>query len=153
MPSLDHKIPPPLIALACVIAAWLLARAVPGVAFVWPSRVPIAVLCIAAGVLLALSGIVTFRKARTTLDPHAPDRATSMVRTGPYRFTRNPMYLGLATALLGICIYFANPLTLVALIFFIGYITRYQIVPEERALLAKFGEPYARYLRSVRRWI
>lgn len=153
MASLDHRIPPPLIALACVVAAWALTRYLPGMALDLPLHIPIALVVIAAGVVLALSGIVTFRKAGTTVDPHAPDRATSMVDTGPYRFTRNPMYLGLAIALLGICIYFANPLTLVAPIFFIAYITRYQIVPEERALLAKFGEPYARYLRSVRRWL
>ena len=76
-----------------------------------------------------------------------------MVQGGPYRFTRNPMYLGMACVLLGACAWLANPLALLAVFVFVGYITRFQIMPEERALLGKFGGAYADYLRRVRRWL
>jgi len=63
------------------------------------------------------------------------------------------MYLGMVFNLLGLCVYFENPLTLVAVVVFVAYITRFQIIPEERILLAKFGDSYAQYTRSVRRWL
>ena len=75
------------------------------------------------------------------------------MRSGPYTFTRNPMYLGLALVLLGVCAYLSNPLSVLAIVVFVTYITRFQIIPEERLLLAKFGEPFAQYMRSVRRWV
>ena len=153
MSSLDHKIPPPVIALACTALAWVLARSAPGFAFALPAKTLIVVLLVLAGVSLALAGIRAFRRADTTVDPRAPDLASSIVRSGPYTFTRNPMYLGLALVLLGVCAYLANPLALLAVVVFVAYITRFQIIPEERLLLAKFGEPFAQYMRSVRRWV
>lgn len=153
MSTLDLKIPPPVIALSCMALAWLLARLTPGWTYVLPARIPMAVILVLAGVSLTFSGFFAFRRANTTLNPHTPEKSTSMVRSGPYRFTRNPMYLGLACVLLGVCTYLANPLTLVAVAAFIAYLTAFQIMPEERLLLKKFGAPYAQYTSSVRRWL
>lgn len=153
MSSLDHKIPPPVIALLCAALAWLLARITPTFALILPARIPIIIVLVVIGVSLSLSGMRAFRSADTTVNPLAPEQASSIVRSGPYRFTRNPMYLGLALVLLGICAYFAHPLSVLAVVVFVAYITRFQIIPEERLLLEKFGEPYARYKRSVRRWL
>lgn len=125
----------------------------PGLAYVLPARLPMAVLLALAGLALDMSGLIAFHRAKTTLNPRSPERSTSIVRSGPYRFTRNPMYLGLALMLLGFCAYLANPATVVAVAVFIAYITRFQIIPEERLLHAKFGESYAQYKRSVRRWL
>jgi protein-S-isoprenylcysteine O-methyltransferase Ste14 len=105
------------------------------------------------GVSLALSGVFTFREAKTTLNPHTPEASTQMVNSGPFRFTRNPMYLGLVLLLLGVCVYLANPLTLIAVAALVTYLTRFQVLPEERRLLERFGEQYACYARTVRRWI
>ncbi|SMB27567.1 conserved protein of unknown function [Sterolibacterium denitrificans] len=91
--------------------------------------------------------------ARTTVNPLAPGRSNSVVRTGPYRFTRNPMYLGMALLLLAWCIHLRNPLAPLSILAFFVYIIRFQIIPEERALLAKFGDAYAAYLSDVRRWL
>ncbi len=63
------------------------------------------------------------------------------------------MYLGLALVLLGVCAYLANPLTILAVAAFIAYLTRFQIMPEERVLLENFGESYVQYTASVRRWL
>lgn len=133
--------------------AWVVARSMPGLAYVLPARLPMAVLLALAGLALDVSGLIAFHRAKTTLNPRSPERSTSIVRSGPYRFTRNPMYLGLALMLLGLCAYLANPATVVAVAVFIAYITRFQIIPEERLLHAKFGESYAQYKRSVRRWL
>lgn len=133
--------------------AWMVARSMPGLAYVLPARLPMAVLLALAGLALDVSGLIAFHRAKTTLNPRSPERSTSIVRSGPYRFTRNPMYLGLALMLLGFCAYLANPATVVAVAVFIAYITRFQIIPEERLLHAKFGESYAQYKRSVRRWL
>ncbi len=153
MVTLDHKIPPPVVALACAGLAWAIARYTPGFAFQIPARLLIATLLVIAGFALDFSGLIVFRKAKTTLNPLAPDKSTSIVRGGPYAFTRNPMYLGMALVLLGYCVYLANPLSIFAVLAFAAYITCFQIIPEERLLLSKFGESYASYTRSVRRWL
>lgn len=153
MTWLDHKIPPPVIALLCALLAWVVARFAPTFMYALPARIPIAVVLATAGVLLALSGMAAFRNVDTTVNPLSPDQASSIVRNGPFQFTRNPMYLGMALVLVGFCAYFANPLSVLAVVVFVAYITRFQIIPEERILLMKFGEPFAEYMRSVRRWI
>ncbi|MEO8268433.1 MAG: isoprenylcysteine carboxylmethyltransferase family protein [Aureliella sp.] len=153
MSNLDLKIPPPVVALFCVALAWLLARFSPSYAYLLPARIPITLLLVLVGISVALSGVLAFRKAKTTPNPHTPEKSTSIVQSGPYRFTRNPMYLGLAFVLLGFCAYLANPLTVVAVAAFIAYLTRFQIIPEERVLLENFGEAYASYTRSVKRWL
>lgn len=151
--SLDHKIPPPVIALLCAAIAWLLAHFTPGFVYPVPARIPIVVLLVLVGLALDLSGLLLFRKAKTTFNPLAPGRSKSIVQSGPYRFTRNPMYLGMVLDLLGLCVYLENPLTVAAVVVFIAYITRFQIIPEERLLLEKFGASYAQYTRTVRRWL
>ena len=153
MPVLDHKIPPPLVALSCAGLAWLLTRTTPDATFDWPLRTWATAGLVAIGLLLDVWGLLAFRRAGTTLNPLVPERSSAVVRDGPYRFTRNPMYLGMACVLLGVCAWLANPFTLLAVLAFVAYISRFQILPEERVLLAKFGAPYADYLRTVRRWL
>ena len=153
MSRLDLKIPPPVIALCCIGSAWALAYFTPGFTYLLPARIPLTVILALAGVWLVVSGFAAFRRAHTTVNPHTPEKSTSVVRSGPYAFTRNPMYLGLACVLLAVCAYLANPLTIIAVAGFMAYITRFQIMPEERLLRDKFGQPYAQYTRSVRRWL
>ena len=153
MSLLDLRIPPPLVALSCAGLAWAIAHFTPELVFLFPARVWMAAVLVVAGISLDLSGLVVFRRARTTINPLAPGKSTAIVDSGPYAFTRNPMYLGMASALLGYCVYLANPLSVLSVAAFCVYITRFQIIPEERLLLGKFGEAYARYQNAVRRWI
>ena len=153
MHPLDHKIPPPVIAVLCGLMAWLIAHFTSGFQFDLPARLPVVAVLVLIGLALDLSGLLAFRKAKTTFNPLAPERSKVIVQSGFYRFTRNPMYLGMVFELLGLCIYLANPLAISAVVVFVVYITRFQIIPEERHLLAKFGESYAQYTRTVRRWL
>jgi protein-S-isoprenylcysteine O-methyltransferase Ste14 len=113
--------------------------------------------CLVCGIIvvilaptLALSAIVTMKKAGTNVDPSEP--ALTIVRGGPYRFTRNPMYLALCLLQVALGFFLNDWITLLfvvplALIFHYGVILR-----EERYLSAKFGEPYLELKREVRRW-
>ncbi|WP_244953633.1 isoprenylcysteine carboxylmethyltransferase family protein [Xanthomonas axonopodis pv. vasculorum] len=94
-----------------------------------------------------------FRHAGTTVNPLHPERSSALVTSGLYRYSRNPMYLGYALALLGWVICQRQPLGLVIVAFFIGYMTIFQILPEERHLSVRFPAEYATYKRAVRRWV
>ena len=115
-------------------------------------------LCLVCGIVfiilaptLALSALVTMKAAGTNVDPAKP--ALTIVRDGPFRFTRNPMYLALCLLQIALGLFLNDWITLMfvvplALIFHYGVVLR-----EERYLTAKFGEPYLQYKREVRRWI
>jgi protein-S-isoprenylcysteine O-methyltransferase Ste14 len=153
MRSLELKIPPPLVALACGVLMWILARATPHAAWPLAGRGILALALAALGVCISAIGVATFHRTGTTSNPMRPGNATTLVTGGIYRRTRNPMYLGLSIVLLGWGVYLANALTLLILPGFVLYITRFQIVPEERALSALFGTQYKAYQARVRRWL
>lgn len=153
MSSLELKVPPVAQVAIFAVLMWLAARAAPALAFAFPGQVVAALLLVAAGALVAVAGVVAFRRARTTVDPRDPGKSTELVATGIYRASRNPMYVGFLIALAGWGVFLGNLLALVALPLFVAAMTRFQIAPEERALRARFGERFTRYERSVRRWL
>jgi len=95
----------------------------------------------------------SFQKAKTTFNPLKPDAASSLVASGIYRVSRNPMYVGFLLVLTGWAMWLSHPLPFLFLPIFVGYMNRFQISPEERVLSAKFGEEYDTYKQSVRRWL
>ena len=117
-----------------------------------PGQNWLAVVLISAGFLIGIAGVVTFRRARTTVDPRKP-RASSLVTWGVYALSRNPMYLGGLIMLLGWALFLSNALAFLFLPAYILYIDRFQIAPEERALTSLFGETYAAYQVRARRWL
>ena len=140
MTALEHRIPPPVVALATAALMWALARL--DLAPVPRSGLTtvLALVLAAAGLASSISGMWAFTRARTTMDPMHVEAASALVTGGIYRFTRNPMYLGLLLVLLAWAVYLGNLLAFVLLPAFVAYITRFQIVPEERALAERFGE-------------
>lgn len=150
MRALELRVPPPVVALAIGWLMWLLPGAAP--ASEGP-RMALAIGLAALGAGLDIAGLVTFRRARTTINPLRPEASSALVRRGVYRFTRNPMYTGLATILLAWAVYLGSVAALLGVPAFVLYIDRFQIQPEERILARLFGEEYAAYCRSVRRWI
>ena len=152
MPSLESRVPPPAVVLIMAALMWLSSRATPLLDFDVPAHRWLAVVLISVGFATGMSGVMTFVKAKTTVDPLTP-RASSMVTWGVYALSRNPMYLGGLIMLLGWALFLSNALAILLLPAYVLFINRFQIAPEERALTALFGEPYAAYRVSVRRWL
>ena len=153
MRVLELKVPPPAVALVAAVLMWLVSRAAPGFAFVFPAGNLFAAGLAILGLITAISGVVTFRRARTTLNPTKPESSSSLVSWGIYRVTRNPMYLGLLLELTGWAIFLSNSLAFLFLPAFIIYINRFQIVPEEQALTSLFAREFVAYQSHVRRWL
>lgn len=153
MRTLEHRIPPPILAVVVAAAIWGLSKLVPGVEASLMSRVLAALPVALVGAFFTTAGVRSFGRAKTTVNPLKPETASSLVRTGVYRVTRNPMYLGLAIILLAWTIYLASPWALALVAGFVLYIDRLQIRPEERALSTLFGSEYEDYKARVRRWL
>ena len=100
-----------------------------------------------------VSGVNEFARHKTTINPLDPNQSSLVVSSGVFRFTRNPMYLGMLLILLAWADYLDNFMAFGGALFFILYITRFQIQPEERILLSNFSQEYQNYLNSVRRWL
>lgn len=153
MSSLEHRIPPPLVGLVAALAMWGIARFSFRLEMHDGLRWGLVVLFLIAGIGLDLPALLAFRRAKTTVNPVKIDRVTHLVVDGPFRFTRNPMYLGMLFLLLAWAAYLNAPLALFGPLAFVLYITRFQIIPEERVMATKFGATYEVYRKRVRRWI
>ena len=153
MNALELRIPPPLVLLVTGLLMWLVSWAFPWFAFAMPPRLIVAGVFALVGLTVGVLGALSFRRACTTVNPMKPQTASSLVTSGIYRLTRNPMYLGLLMVLLGWAAFLSNALTLIPIAAFILYITRFQIEPEERALASIFGSEFIAYTSRVRRWI
>ncbi len=150
---LELKIPPVAVFFAFAALMWLLAFAVPPAGFALQAKKPIAMVAAAVGGVFAGAGILSFIRARTTLNPLEPGKAASLVTTGVYAVTRNPMYLSLLFVLAGWAVYLSNFAAFVFIPLFIIYMNRFQIRPEERALASLFGSDFEAYCERVRRWL
>lgn len=153
MQALELKIPPPVIALLIAAAMWGISLTAPPVEVPALVRVVAAIALALAGLGTAVSGVVALRRARTTTNPGKPETATSLVTSGVYRFTRNPMYVGLVLVLLAWAVFVSSALAFLGPLIFILYISRFQIVPEERMLSSLFGAAFSAYQGKVRRWL
>lgn len=150
---LETRIPPPLVMLLCGGIGYLASRLAADLVLPLPMPVMLAGALLTLGVTLNLLPKLAFRRARTTVNPLRPSASSALVTHGVYRYTRNPMYLGQAIVLTGAVLYLQNPVAWLAVPLFVLYITRLQIVPEERVLSARFPEAYALFRQRVRRWL
>jgi protein-S-isoprenylcysteine O-methyltransferase Ste14 len=153
MTTLELKIPPPAVALAIGFLMWLTSVLFGYIPIPLDYRLGAALALLVIGQGISISGIVAFRQAKTTLNPLKPGNSTALVTRGIYRFTRNPMYLGLLLTLMGWAAFLASPPALVFLFLYVVYINRFQIEPEERMLASLFGGDYTAYKTRVRRWL
>jgi protein-S-isoprenylcysteine O-methyltransferase Ste14 len=153
MRVLELKIPPVAVGLLLGAMMWAATRFAPVFGFALPAGRIIAAGLAVAGVVIALLGVVSFRRAGTTVNPLQPAAASSLVISGIYRRTRNPMYLGLLLVLLGGGVLLANSLAILFAAAFIPLMNRLQILPEEKILAARFGTAFTDYQSAVRRWI
>ena len=158
--NLELKIPPPALAALIAAAMWGAARLLPQWQAFAAARIGavaaagvLAVIVGAAAVTFSAAAIAAFVRARTTINPTTPGATSTLVSSGVFAITRNPMYLGLLCFLIAWAILLSSLWALCGPVVFVAYIARFQIAPEERALAAQFGAEYAAYKARVRRWL
>lgn len=153
MNALALKVPPVAQVIITAAAMYGVSKMVPALTFSLNGSTALAVGLGVIGMSLGVMGVTQFRIAQTTPNPQALEKVSSLVTSGIYRYSRNPMYLGLVLILLGWAFYLSHFLAFVLLPVFILYMTRFQIQPEEQMMARKFGKTYQAYLNKVRRWI
>jgi protein-S-isoprenylcysteine O-methyltransferase Ste14 len=153
MPVLDLKVPPVAVVVFMAVLMWLASSTLPAFGFVFPAQRLCAVILAVAGAVTITLGVASFKKARTTVNPMKPGSASSLVVSGVYAVTRNPMYLGLLLVITGWAVFLSNVLAFFFLPAFVFYMNRFQIEPEERALTARFGAEFVAYKSRARRWL
>lgn len=146
-------VPPPVQGLIAGGAMWGIAKLVPALSFATQESRYFAIFLIAVGFVIEVIAVGAFFRARTTVNPLDPTKTKALVVKGLYRFSRNPMYLGLLLLLTGVAFWFSNPLNILILFVFVWSITTFQIKPEEEVLFNKFGVDYQEYYQRVRRWL
>ncbi|EAQ97357.1 methyltransferase family protein [Congregibacter litoralis] len=151
--NLELKIPPVILLAGAGALMWLVDRGDSFAAFTLPMRHGLSALALTFGIVIALLGVKAFRQAGTTVDPRYPERSSELVVIGVYKITRNPMYLGMLLVLIAWGLYLGSGLSLLVALGFLTYMTRFQIVPEERFMAQRFGDDFVKYRRSVRRWL
>ena len=151
--GLELRVPPLAVVVAVGALMWVASRAIPGLELPLPWKTLWAVSLWVTGVVTCGAGIVSFRRARTTVNPLKPDRASSLVVHGIYNYTRNPMYLGLLVVLVAWATFLSNLAALVLVPVYVVYMNRFQIRPEERVLASLFPRDYPAYRAKVRRWL
>jgi len=147
------RIPPPIQGLFWGFCMWGLAKLFAGLNIDFFGRYYLAFVLIGLGLAIEAIAVFAFFKARTTVNPIHIHKASKLVTDGLYKFTRNPMYLGVSLLLTGWAVWLGSPLSIVGVFGFIIIMNTIQIKPEEVALRKIFGEDYNNYTQNVRRWI
>ena len=151
--NLALKVIPPVQVIVCAGLMLSLKYYFPQYHFYLSLNLPIIILLMASASIVGTLALYDFYKHKTTFHPHTPEKTSTVVDSGIYAYSRNPMYLALVLILLALALYLNN-LTCFAIIpLFIGYITRYQIKPEEEMLGKLFPKNYQAYRSKVRRWL
>jgi protein-S-isoprenylcysteine O-methyltransferase Ste14 len=151
--SAGVRFPPPFVYLGALLLGLAAERFVTLRSFGidWLLLVATGALLFVAGAAMMLAAAGLFRRLGTNVPPSQP--TTLIATTGPYRWTRNPMYLGMALIYAGLAIGFDGPIALALLPLVLIVIQTQVIAREERYLEAKFGDDYRRYKAEVRRWL
>ena len=154
---MELKVIPVLQVAIAIILMSLLQYCLPDItlsSFVASSvTISLVTLLMVIAIVIGFLAIYSFRVHQTTVNPTKPETSSQVVDSGIYKYSRNPMYLAMLLALFAYATYLENPLNLLICGLFVWYITKYQIVPEERMLMKLFGEDYVTYKNKVRRWL
>jgi len=150
---LKLRIPPPVYALLTAGLMWFLNSTFPMIDVFKSPWNSIGWVFITVGLVIDLWSVGLFWKQETTINPLKPDNSKSIVEDGMYQYSRNPMYLGMLSILLGVAVLLGSLSPLFCLPLFVVLITTQQIIPEEMTLTNKFGQAYLDYKHRVRRWL
>ena len=152
MKFLELKVPPAVVFFLCVGLIWTIDYLFPPM-FVLSLSSWIFWALLVIGALTSVIGLIQFAVRSTSVNPHKPDHVSSLVTSGVYRLSRNPMYLGMLIILFAAALKFGHPIGLIILPLYVLYMNRFQIEPEEKAMEKKFGEKFRKYRQDVRRWV
>ncbi|OQX15151.1 MAG: isoprenylcysteine carboxyl methyltransferase [Thiothrix lacustris] len=153
MNFLQLKIPPPVYLVMFAGLMWLVNAWLPLLHLIAEPWNRAGLLLIAAAVLVDFWSLGLFFRAHTTFNPIHPERTHALVTNGPYRHTRNPMYVGMLVILSGWGIWLGSISPFLLLPVFVWVLTAMQIIPEEKILEQTFGDAYRDYKAQVRRWL
>jgi protein-S-isoprenylcysteine O-methyltransferase Ste14 len=153
MKNMSAQIPPPLLGVLTGVLMWWMNKHFPMLILLSIPWNRLGWLLIAAGIIVDAVSVVSLKRAGTTVNPLRIDKATALVVSGLYRISRNPMYLGLMTIMVGWALLLGSLGPLLVVVLFERPLVILQIQPEERALTMKFGDSYVSYAKRVKRWI
>ncbi|WP_419211799.1 methyltransferase family protein [Maribacter sp. X9] len=149
---MELKLPPALVFLFFGLGMYLVAKFLPVGFFDFFGRNLLFGVLVVLAVVLMIIALIQFYRARTTIDPSKPIKTAKLVTNGVYTFSRNPMYLAMLLLLLALGVALGNAFNTLIAAGFVAYMNHFQIVPEERFLLEKFGREYKEYCTLTRRW-
>lgn len=153
MDVLERKIPPVALFVLFVVAINHISHEFVRFTVNLPLSLVVFLICFVVAGFVGIAGVYEFRRAQTTVNPVKVDTASTVVDSGIFAYTRNPMYLGLFLLLFGFAYWQQNLISIAFSFTFVMYMNRFQILPEERALESLFGASYIDYKQRVRRWI
>ena len=148
---METKIPPPLVTLVFGMSIYFSREMFPVIEV--QHSFYLGIFLLLSGFFILLSAVRLFRKDKTTVNPLSPEQATKLVTDGIFKYSRNPMYLGMASVLGSISVFFNLIGGIILIALFCVYITKFQIIPEERAMMNLFAQDFDEYKKVTRRWI
>ena len=147
---MKNRVPPPIVTLICALLIYLSKPFFPELIFNYSNQIFLFFLI--SGLSIILISFQTFKRQKTTINPIKIEKASSLVTNGIFKHSRNPMYLGMVLILISIAIKFNFYGGILVVGFFVYFITSFQILPEEKAMLKLFGEDFINYKNKTRRW-
>lgn len=150
---MNLKIPPVVQFFICASLMWATKRLTLSSHFTFDYQQELSMLLVGLAIGIGFLAVFSFKRANTTVDPTQPEKVSTLVTSGIYRYTRNPMYLALLILLVALFIWLGNGYSLFVLPLFVWYISRFQILPEEKTLTQHFGHQFIDYCKKTRRWI
>ena len=148
---MKNKVPPPIVTLICTLLIYLSKPFFPDLIFNYSDQ--ISLFFFISGLSIILISFQRFKKEKTTINPIKIEKASSLVTNGIFKYSRNPMYLGMVLILISISIKFNFYGGILIVAGFLVFITQFQIIPEEKAMLKLFGKEFIKYKKQTRRWV
>ena len=145
------KIPPPLIVLTLIISIYFSSKRIDLINI--PFQLEISFFILSLGILIFINPVLKFIKSKTTINPIQFDETNKLVTSGIFKYSRNPMYLGMLMIIISTSIFYLNIYSILTPFLFIFWINKFQIKREEAFLAEKFGKEYLSYKNKTRRWI
>lgn len=149
---MELKLPPVIVFFCFALIMYVLDTLLPFGFFDFFGRLVLVKILIGLAVIVSLVSLGQFYFNKTTVDPTKPEKASSLVTNGVFSVSRNPMYFAMLLLLLALGLVLCNAFNTLVAAVFVGYMNRFQVIPEERMLQEKFGKIYKDYMCRTRRW-